>query len=84
MKEPDLANWNEYDPKVVPEEKRMLILRAVKEKGVPMYYVVVIINSKNGYCTTSLGTTYWSKLNGKGSHWAWLDELKVAKDKKED
>ena len=79
LKEPDLTNWNEYDPEVVPEEKRELILRT-SDLGVPMYYLVVINNSKNGYCMTSLGTTYWSKFNGKGTHWAWLDELKVVKD----
>lgn len=76
MKEPDLTNWNEYDPEVVPEEKRMLVLRT-EDLGVPMYYIVVIIRSNSGYCMTTLGTTFWSKFNGKGTHWAWLDELKV-------
>ena len=79
MKEPDLTNWNEYDPEVVPEEKRRLILRTALDSGIPMYYLIVIINSKSGYCMTSNGTTYWSKFNGRGSHWAWLDELKVVK-----
>lgn len=79
LKEPDLTNWNDYDPEVVPKEKRRLILRITQDLGIPMYYIVVINNSKNGYCMTSLGTTYWSKFNGKGTHWAWLDELKVAK-----
>ena len=80
MKEPDLTNWNEYDPKVVPEEKRRLILRIAPDPGVPMYYIMVIINRKGGYCMTNLGYTYWNKFNGKGTHWAWLDELKVVKD----
>ena len=80
LKEPDLTNWNDYDPEVVPKEKRRLILRITQDLGIPMYYIVVINNSKNGYCMTSLGSTYWSKFNRKGSHWAWLDELKVMKD----
>ena len=58
MKEPDLANWNEYDPEVVPEEKRRLILCIAQDPGNPMYYIVVIINSKNGYCMFNLGITY--------------------------
>lgn len=79
MKEPDLTNWRIYDPKVVPEEKRRLILRTTADLGVPMYYIVVIINGKNGYCMAGNEAKYWRKFNGKGSHWAWLDELKVAK-----
>jgi hypothetical protein len=77
IREPDLEGWNRYDPKKIPEEKRRLILRTMSEHGVPMYYILTIINGKNGYCFTDFGTTFWRRFEKSGTHWAWLDELKV-------
>jgi len=80
MKEPNLEGWNRYDPEKVPEEKRMLVLRAVSDNEVPRYYLITILNRKNGYCFTDVGMTFWSKWKGKGTHWAWLDELAIVKE----
>lgn len=83
MKEPDLANWNEYDPEAVPDERRRMLLRTVDEEGRSMYYVVVILSRESGYCLTDLGAGFWrrwSEPGRKGTHYAWLDELKVMKD----
>lgn len=81
IKEPDLADWNAYDPKKIPEEKRRLILRTISDNGMPMYYLMTIINGKNGFCFTDFGSTFWSRWKGKGTHWAWLDELTVVKER---
>ncbi len=79
IKEPDLEGWNKYDPIEIPEKKRRLILRASSDGGVPMYYIVTILNEETGYCYTDFGTTYWSRWSRNGTHWAWLDELTVVK-----
>lgn len=81
-REPDLEGWNRYNPEEIPEEKRRLILRAgdVSGYGAPIYYILTIINRKNGFCHTDFGTTFWNRWKGTGTHWAWLDELKVVKN----
>ena len=79
IREPDLESWNRYDPEEVPEEKRRLILRTLSEYGVPMYYILTILKQSTGYCLTDYCTTFWRRWKEEGTHWAWLDELKLVK-----
>ena len=79
ISEPNLEGWNKYNPAEIPEKKRRLILRCLSDGGIPMYYLITIINDQNGYCFTDFGSTYWSRWKGKGTHWAWLDELAIVK-----
>ena len=82
LKEPNLEGWNKYDPKEIPEEKRRLILRSMPNNGtVPMYDLITILNKQTGYCFTEIGSTFWNRWKEEGTHWAWLDELDVAKGK---
>lgn len=80
LREPDLEGWNRYDPQKVPDEKRRLILRKMSDNGVPMYQILTILRKETGL--TDYCLTYWKSWNGKGTHWAWLDELKVVKTNK--
>lgn len=79
LKEPNLEGWNRYDPKEIPAEKRRLILRTLSDYGIPTYYLITILNKQTGYCFTEIGSSFWNRWEGKGTHWAWLDELVLAK-----
>lgn len=78
MLEPDLSGWCGYDSVVVPEEKRPVVLRVMHH--VPCYHVVVILNRGNGYASSDLGTFFWKRWEGAGTHWVYLDQLAKVED----